>query len=297
MALCTSPEDLREIFRHPLVRGTWVDLGAGYGHTVLEYRRSFPDRRSIGVEWEAPRIEEARKLAGLAGLPVELIQGDLLHCPIPPGDTFFFYFPQGHVLDRVLSDLSGRLDFTLVAIESHGDFFSRLQRESWLELRAEIPLKSKRHHPCARLYRPRRGERSLAGLHRWSFRERHFLLKSEAGHWWGESLGLCASGEDYLLRHPPRTIREEDVVKIVTTEELSPLVSFLVKLRRMSGVRVETLEGVHAGPLRKISEGRGISVEFPSGQKVEWGQIQRIYQDHFLCYDSSSPSLFLLPAP
>lgn len=296
-ALTTSSEDLAEIFSHPLVGGTWVDLGSGYGHTVFSYLDRFPNRRAIGIEKETSRWEISRKVGESLGTKAEFLRGDLLTEKLPAGDTFFLYFPQGHVLDRILSELAKLPKFSLVAIESHGDLFPRLEKESWLVPEGEIPLVSSRHHPAARIYRAASEKRELSGLHRVSFLERHLLVETDHVRWWGESFGLSASGRDYLLQYPPRTIREKDVVKIVTKEELTPELRFLVELRRREDVTVHTTSGTHRGPFRKILEAPAFSVEFPSGERVEWDSITRIFQGPHLCYDSSSASSFLPPAP
>lgn len=285
-ALCTSHGDLDRIFRHPLVSGTWVDLGSGYGHTVNYYKEVFPEKMSIGVERELSRLSVARERG--AGL---FIEGDLLHCDIPEGNVYFLYFPQGHVLDRILSVLMKRKSFTLIAVESHGDFFPRLDKESWLSCRGEVPLDSQRHNPSARIYTPNENPRELSGLHRYSFLERYFLV----GDWWGDSFGLFANGDAYELQHPPRTIREEDVVKIVTENELSHELRFLTALRRMENVHVHSQGKVFHGPFRKILDGPGLSVEFPSGQRLQWREIDRIHQGPHLCYDSSSRFYSLPP--
>ena len=289
-ALCTSADDLVRICSHPLVHGTWIDLGSGYGHTVKFYREAFPGRRAIGIEKEEARIAVAKKLAADG----EFIQGDLLHTDIPDGDTYFLYFPQGHVLDRILSELARKNSFSLVVIESHGDLFPRLDKETWFSCRAEIPLQSARHHESARIYVPNSGPRNLSGLHAYSFREFSFLVKDESGEWWGDSYGLFASGDQYLLQHPPRSVRREDVVKIVTTADLPPEAAFLCALRRLPDVTVHTHGKVHDGPLRKIHSSPGFSVEFPSGNRVQWSEIQRIFQGRHLCYESSS-RFFSLP--
>ncbi len=61
-ALCTDPEDILGIIHDPLIHGTWVDLGSGYGHTVLTYAETFPERKSIGIERENSRAALSRKM-------------------------------------------------------------------------------------------------------------------------------------------------------------------------------------------------------------------------------------------
>ncbi len=296
-ALCTDPEDVRAIARHPLVHGTWVDLGSGLGHTVLTYKEIFPDRKSIGIERELSRVEASQKISSSLGIPGEFIHGDLLRDLLPEGDTYFLYFPQGHVLDRILFLLSEKDDFTLVTIESHGDLFPRLEKEKWLGLRDEIPLLSPRHSPCARIYRPLGKDRTLYGLHRYSFEDHFFLIHDGTSEWWGDSFGLYATGEDYFLEHPPRTVKERDIVKTLTRNDLPPVLSFLVSLRRLNEIGITAGQKSYHGPIRKILGRDSFSVEFPGGEQLQWRDIELITQGKQICYDSSSGLFFLPPAP
>ncbi len=287
-ALCTDPDDILAIASDPLIQGTWVDLGSGYGHTVLTYAEKFPDRIAIGVERETARVELSRRIARDLCLQVEIIQGDLLHCKIPDGQVYFLYFPQGHVLDRVLSILMQKKDIMIVAIESHGDLFPRLEREKWLTLSKTIPLKSCRLNSYARIYHSSGGQEKLAGLHEYSFREKIFLVSENGTSWLGESFGLYASGTSYQLVHPPRTIEEKNVVKIMTINELNQTEKFLIELRRAGSIDVTAGEKKYSGPIRKIITAPAFSVEFPCGERVEWSRIQLIKQGQHLCYESSS---------
>ncbi len=295
-ALCTDPEDILEIVSDSLIQGTWVDLGSGYGHTVLTYAEKFPERKAVGVERETARVSLSQKMADDLGLDVSFIQGDLLHCDIPEGQVYFLYFPQGHVLDRILSVLMRKKNFVIVAIESHGDFFSRLDKEDWLTLSQSIPLKSSRHDSHARIYSSTKVADKLHGLHEYSFREMIFLIRDNGTSWLGESYGLFASGTSYQLMHPPRTIQEEDVVKIMTINELSQTEKFLVALRRAGELQVSTGDKNYSGFIRKIITSPAFSVEFPCGERVEWERIQLIKQGLHLCYDSSSGFFSLPPA-
>lgn len=296
-ALCTDPEDVLTIIQDPLIQGTWVDLGSGLGHTVITYAGKFPDRFAVGIEREASRVEASKTIAEALRLSCDFIQGDLLTARLPEGDTYFLYFPQGHVLDRILSELLRKEKFTLVAIESHGDLLPRLEKETWLRLEKEIPLKHERHYPCARIYRPEDGMRKLSGLHAYSFQEWFFLISDGNDEWWGDSLGLQASGKGYLLAHPPRTVREEEIVKTLTRNELPGILGFLVSLRHFADVMVSSGGKVYSGPIRKILGREVFSVEFPGGEKLQWKDIEWIKQGNQLCYDSSSQLFFLPPAP
>lgn len=298
-ALCTDPADIFSIVTDPLIRGDWVDLGSGFGHTVLSYATIFPDRMALGIEREPSRIREAQRLAREKNLSsARFIQGDLLTVKIPEAENYFLYFPQGHVLDRILSELTKlKRSFRLVAIESHGDLFPRLERERWLELKKEIPLTGKRHSAFARIYQNTGEEQELAGLHRYSFQKKYFLLRDELTEWWGNSFGLSASGDAYLLSHPPRTVRESQVVKIMTREELDRETSLLLILRELPRVSVGSQGRIYEGPIRKILKSPAFSVEFPGGERVEWKHIDWIKQDNHLCYDSSRDFFFLPLVP
>ena len=289
-ALCTDPEDILSIIKHPLIEGDWIDLGSGFGHTVITYAEKFPERKAWGVEKEFSRIELARKISHELGLGCEFIQGDLLNCRIPDGKVYFLYFPQGHVLDRILSVLCERKNIVVVAIESHGDLFERLDREDWLTLSATIPLKSARHDSHARIYLSQGKALTLAGLHEYSFRNRIFLISQDGVTWLGESFGLYASGGRYVLIHPPRSIEEKDVVKIMTIEELTPVQKFLVQLWRLEDIQVVTRDKIYTGTLRKIIVAPAFSVELSCGERVEWNRIQLIKQGLHVCYDSSLSS-------
>ncbi len=183
---------------------------------------------------------------------------------------------------------------TLVVIESHGDLFPRLDKEEWLIVARRIPLKSQRHDMEARIYRSSGTVGKLSGLHEYSFRERFFLISEDGMTWLGESQGLFASGSDIQLIHPPRTIQEENVVKIMTINELSPLERFLNLLRRTGELEMTTGEKNYSGFIRKIITAPAFSVEFSCGERVEWSRIQLIKQGQHLCYDTSS-GFFSLP--
>ncbi len=295
-ALCTDPADVYAIITDPLIQGLWVDLGSGFGHTVLTYAMTFPDRLAVGIEFEHSRVEAARSLALANSLGnVEFLHRDLLVDSIPVAENYFLYFPQGHVLDRILSILAKLVSsFNLIVIESNGDLFPRLDREEWLTVIKEIPLSGARHSPYARIYQPNHQVRNLAGLHPHSFHQKYFLISDGDMEWWGNSFGLYASGDHYALAIPPRSVREDQVVKIMTKDQLNRETAFLLTLRELSGVSVGAGGRVYHGPLRKILKRPAFSVEFPGGERVEWKDIDWIKQENFLCYESSR-DFFSLP--
>ena len=286
-ALYTSDEDLKRIFQHELVRGTWVDLGAGDGRTVNHYARTFSDRKSIGIELDSQRVKE-----GHVDKPVhaQLIQGDLLTCEIPEGDTYFFYFPTGPVLDRILSELAKmKRPFRIVAIESHGDFLPRLDLENWLTRESEIPLTSPRHYPHAVIFETNAEERSSGLLpFTLSFIERYLLIREGDKTWIGDSKGLeWHSSSRFTLLHPPRTIDFESVDKILTFDELDAVTRLVVRIRERGEVKIVTEDRTISGFIRKIHLSPGFSVEISSGETIEWQSIKVIQQGLLVCFDSS----------
>lgn len=287
-ALYTSPDDLQNIFRHHLIRGTFCDLGCGTGQAAIFYGHTFPDRKAIGVEFSKARIE-----AGQALCPshVELLHGDLLTCPIPDADTYFLYFPTGMVLDRILRELYFKeKEFTLVAIESHGDLLPRLELENWLVLRDEVVLLSPRHYPKARIYQRVFEERKLKfDAFNLSFRERFLFIDDGKETWIGESYGLEWNGdESFNLRIPPRTIQWKDVKSSQVLSELDSKYEMAIQLRRLGEVTFLTHQGSFQGTIRKIIVKPSFLVEISSGERIEWIKILTITQGSRLCYASSS---------
>jgi hypothetical protein len=295
-ALYTSLEDLETIQRHPLVEGTWVDLGCGVGHSMMLYQTLFPDRRSIGVELSEKRAKEGQRAIEASGLEgATLIHADLLDVPLPDGDTYFLYFPTGPVLDRLLFELRKRETFRLVVIESHGDLLDRLNKEKCLTPIAEIPLKQSRHHPTARIFQGRRESSSLQSPFNLSFIEKYLLIQDDELQWIGETRGLeWQRGEEFLLHIPPRSILWSQVLAVVHRNDLSEDVRFLCDLRRYGECEILVKNKPHRGVIRKISVKPSFSVELSTGEWIEWKDILTITMGHHLCFDSSS-SLFSLP--
>jgi uncharacterized protein (DUF2062 family)/SAM-dependent methyltransferase len=61
------------------------DLGTGLGMLPLVVALLPGARRAVGVEWDAKKLAAGR--AACAGLPVELVEGDVRACAIPPCDV------------------------------------------------------------------------------------------------------------------------------------------------------------------------------------------------------------------
>ncbi len=291
-ALYTSYEDLQEIFKHRLIKGKFLDLGCGHGMAPLLYGYLYPKRESAGIEFESERLMVGESFRNNHELiNVNLIQADLLETIIPEADTYFLYFPTGHVLDRVLTNLyQGQNPFHLVAIESHGDLFARLERENWLMVRDEIPLKSSRHYPRARIYERTSDKRHESTLpFTLSYHHLHLLISDEKEEWIGDTYGMEWTEEDrFELLTPPRTIFWKNVKKMMVPGDFDKRLQLLTRLRSKGEVCIATADADYGGFIRKIVVSPTFRLEISSGQQVEWMKIQTITQGHLLCYESSS---------
>lgn len=285
-ALYTSRADFEAIFSSPLIQGTFVDLGCGAGLGCLQYAELFPTRQSIGVDIEAARINHGLKIMNEMKVKnADLRVSDLLSSSIPDGDTYFLYFPTGHVLDKVLSELYERQkSFLLVAVESHGDLFLRLDLENWLQLIEEVPLISSRHDPCARIYRSTFEERHIPEAFRLSYLDFELFIEDEQGVWLGDSFGLQKEeGERFTLLHPPRTIPWKSVKNLKELKDLEKTFLHLVTLRCSGAVRIETPTKVYEAYIRKIYVSPVFRVELSTGEQVEWSHITKIITRTSLC--------------
>lgn len=288
-ALLTSEADYRTIFESLGGTKSWVELGSGHGLGPLLFAHLHPDAQAVGIEFELPRFDVGQQLKSSAGLNnVTFIHADLLYCDIPVGDVYFFYFPTGLVLDRILSVLGEREgDFKIVAIESHGDFLDRIARENWLVQRTQIPLQSGRHASHAVVFE-KVGQKS-SSLHDYSFKRQYLLLQDSQGEWIGETYGLEWLKENqYQLEVPPRSFQQEDVKQILSLEDIETHFHSALFLRHLKNLTFKTNLGEFHGSLRKIYVRPCFKVEISSGQQVEWEDISQIYLESSLCYDSSS---------
>lgn len=297
-ALYTSLEDFRRIQSSPLIQGRWVDLGAGIGQSIMSYLEVYPDREALGLEISEARVKAGQGLLERLGLEPNLLsKGDLLTDEIPRGGTYFLYFPTGPVLDRILSVLSERQYFRLVAIESHGDLFDRLDLEPCLRQVGEVELTSKRHNTMARIYEKAPPRFEKMELFARSFSEVFLVVSEEERGWLGETHGAEWIGERrFNLVFPPRTIHHDDIEAFLEKSDLDPLARFLVELRRRGEVQIHTGPGVLLGDLRKIYLRPAFCLELSGGQKVKWDDIIEISLKGHRCYDSSSPFSYSLPA-
>lgn len=282
-ALSTHPDDLINIFTSSEIEGTFVDLGCGTGETVLTYAHLFPDRKAIGVEFEEARLKAAKTFLPPNG---ELVHADLLTCKIPIGDTYFLYFPTGHVLDRILNELyESHREFNLIVIESHGDLIKRIQLENWLHEICEIPLQSPRHYPNAKVFRRGKEMRSDAlEPFTLSFKEKFILVND----WIGETFGMeWTQDSRFELLIPPRTIEWGDVKKLMILDDFTSLERMILMLRREGELKFSLKDRTLSGFIRKIILKPTLAIEISNGEKVEWTEIFSIRKGSLLCYDSS----------
>lgn len=170
-ALNTSFKDFFQILeylnkKHKSKTITICDIGAGYGKLSIIASLFFKNIKVISVEPVKERTWLLECLGKKKSIYHEFFNE--IHCELP-FDYAFFYFPVCHALDDILNLLEKKKDFLgIIAIESHGDFFSRLSLEKdWLEdeniARTSIPrhdnniklyerIKKKQESPLKRLY-------------------------------------------------------------------------------------------------------------------------------------------------
>lgn len=294
-ALLTSEEDFRAIFKMLPDIQTWIEPGSGHGLGPLLFAKLFPEKRSIGIEFEKSRFDISQKLKTESNLSnVQFEHLDLFENDLPIGDTYFFYFPTGMVLDRILNSLSKRKDiFRVIAIESHGDLLPRLKKETWLNEIKQIPLSMSRHHPFALVFES--GGEVTSSLHDFSFQKKYLLIEDEnKEQWLGESFNLeWQLNNQYILNCPPRSIRSEQVKNVWSLEQTESRFHPALSLRALGELKIETTQGTFAGKLRKIFVSPSFKVEISSGEQVEWSQITKIYWENTLCFDSSSDYFYL----
>lgn len=293
-ALYTSDDDLLEIFQHPLIQGSFLDLGCGTGRTSLLYGVLFPERASLGIEREEERLKVGRKFLDEHPLSnVQLLSGDLLTGNIPHAENYFLYFPTGPVLDRILSELyEMHHAFRLIVIESHGDLLPRIDLENWLKLKVEIPLISQRHYPSARVYE-RTTELRNDSLEPFtlSYQKQYLLILEKGEIWVGESYGMeWLQDEKFNLMIPPRTIAWNNVQKVIPESEFSPELNIALKLRREGELEFKLPQSTLKGVIRKIIVSPVFQLEISNGEKVEWKDIQSVRKGNVLCYESSPRS-------
>ena len=277
-ALLTSLDDFITIFKDFPDADTFIDLGCGYGLGPLIFSQLYPDKKSIGIEFESARFKEALKLKAHLDLKqVQFIHGDLFTCDIPFGDLYFLYFPTGPVLDRILKVLGERSqDFHLIVIESHGDLISRLARETWLIKEFEINLSSQRHYPNAIVFKKIGLKRPT--IHDLSFASKFLVIQEEDGkRWVGESDGLhWIKGDLFNLIIPPRSIAGVSIVRTLDLSDFESSIRMLLQYRRQGPCVFQTINGQESGFIRKIYIDPDTFIELSSGKLIPLGEIQNV---------------------
>ena len=298
-ALLTCEEDFLSLFQALPDILTWVELGSGHGLGPLLFAEKFPHKKAFGVEFEKARLLVGEKKKIQLGLSnVEFLHADLLTCPIPVGDVYFLYFSTGPVLDRILFELAKlRTPFFLIAIESHGDLFDRIGKECWLRPIQQVPLVSSRHHPQAMIFEKYRDP--VPSLHDLSFLNKYLVIQDGHDHsWLGETYGLeWLRGEEYQLLIPPRTIKNSAITQVLDLHQISPHYQMALQLRKLGFLTLQTGHGLKQGNLRKIFLTPSFKLELSSGEQVEWSDVQKIFWENILCFDSSSDYFFYPHAP
>lgn len=151
-ALSTSYYDFAQIFRALQLEpgDTFVDLGAGFGRSVLLLSQLYPKVMGIGIEYLKERI--APGLSFLEKHGSMLLAQDLMgkDYKIPQADAYFLYLPQGPLSDRILEQLRQIACYhriQIAVIESHGDLLDRIRDEKFLKLKTSMKTASPRHDP------------------------------------------------------------------------------------------------------------------------------------------------------
>lgn len=266
-ALYNTFEDFLSIFSSPFIGGKFIDLGCGTGLSCLLYSALFPDRESIGIEFELSRLTPAKQFVEENDLQnCSFLHADLLESKIPVGDTYFLYFPTGLVLDKILTELYiGERKFRLVVVESHGDLIGRIQKENWLQEIGEISLHSPRHYPKAIVYERNFLKRRPSLLpHEISFQEKYLILRDQCGEWVADSYGLeWSGGENYDLRHPPRRIMWIEVIAIRCLEDFPLKIRELLNQRKRGGfINGEIIRKIYLNtPEVELSSGERINLD------------------------------------
>ncbi|MBT3980621.1 MAG: hypothetical protein HOE90_04660 [Bacteriovoracaceae bacterium] len=140
--------------------GSFVDLGAGVGRSKLLYSFIYPQLKVICIEKMQGRLKACEKSLSYFGLDTTgLICGDLNEIEIPVADYYFIYLPAGKMLNRVLGELkkiAKSKPFTLIAIESHGDLFDKLEKFApWLTRKdSHLQTALERHNNNIHFYQP-----------------------------------------------------------------------------------------------------------------------------------------------
>lgn len=265
-ALYNSLEDFIALFNSGYAQGTFADLGCGTGVSCLTYGALFPERKSIGVEFEASRLSYAKSFIRENNVSnVELIEGDLLTSPIPDADTYFLYFPTGPSLDRILTVLYQKNHhFRLIVVESHGDLIPRVFKENWLKEVGRVPLFSPRHNPEIFIFEKTPSKR-LDSLEPFtlSYQRKYLILREGQEEWVGETYRMeWSHDEEFDLLVPPRRITWKNVTGIMELEAFPEFIQQAL-LDRYNGIKVKN------SFIRKIFVKPSFALELSTGERIE----------------------------
>jgi hypothetical protein len=174
----------------------------------------------------------------------------------------------------------------LVIIESHGDLIPRIQLENWLLEVEEVPLRSPRHYPSAKIFKRTHSERSAGLLPFTLSYKKQYALMTDGSI--GETFGMEWVHDDrFEMETPPRTIFWRDVKNLMILDEFPFNVQKALLLRREGELSFKLTSRSLTGFIRKIILNPSFQLEISNGEKVEWTEILTIRKDSQLCYDSS----------
>lgn len=194
---------------------TICDLGAGNCRMAIIAKLFFPTIRVISVEPIKQRMLRAQEICQDSHNLFYSCYFEDLSEEIS-FDFIFLYFPNGDVFEKILRIIKKlKFDFTILAIESHGEMIHRLSFEkSWLERNEEFKLIAPRHRD--HLFSFKKTHRAISDLEiKLEQIKDHcgeFLIKDNIGQWLASSkdLNIYFDSEDELtlsFSYPPRTIK------------------------------------------------------------------------------------------
>jgi hypothetical protein len=127
---------------------TIIDIGAGHCRMAVLSKLFFPKLKVISIEPVAQRIPTFPENKDIYPITFSELPDTVI------GDYYFLYFPTGPILEEILRKIkSYQHQFSIIAIESHGELINRLKIESaWLEVIEYIKLTYPRHNPICYLF-------------------------------------------------------------------------------------------------------------------------------------------------
>lgn len=258
-ALNTSYFDFYLISKKLNNEGTFFDMGAGYcrsGFFFSLYKEKVIHVTCYEVTKERSQFLDNYLKTYKGQSSICLMNKDLFMLDeTPHADTFFFYFPLGEDLKKLMMAIVEENENSLiVCIESHGDFITYLNEEViGCELYVEIKSIMPRHNPTICLYKILHSDGyfdfkeylsylleefynvgTIVPIHKKmnSKMTRNFLsiLAKESGH----SVSICLNNKNYLLSeikicyfsmyqletsNPRRVFKIRDISKFILKSE------------------------------------------------------------------------------